>query len=187
MMVPRLFLALLLLPSLAIADESQVVPLWPGGAPGHDGKAGKEKVVEQAKGKGHDRRVSSIHEPSLTVYLPPKEKATGAAVVICPGGGHSVLAIDHEGYEVASWLASKGVAGFVLKYRLAREQGSTYTVEGHALADARRAVRTVRGHAGEWGVDPDARRLDGLFGRWRAGHPGRHKIRGRQARRQRPD
>ena len=154
MMVPRLLLALLLVPSLAIADESQVVPIWPGGAPGNEGKNGKEKVVEQGKGQRHDRRVSSIHGPSLTVYLPPRDKATGAAVVICPGGGHRVLAIDHEGYEVASWLASKGVAGFVLKYRLANEEGSSYKVDVHALADARRAVRTVRARAKEWGVDP---------------------------------
>jgi putative heme-binding domain-containing protein len=154
MMVPRLFLALLLLPNLAIADESQVVPLWPGGVPGQGGNAAKEKVVESGKGKKHDRRVSSIHEPSLTVYLPAREKATGAAVVICPGGGHRVLAIDHEGYEVAQWLANQGVAGFVLKYRLANEEGSTYKVDVHALADARRAVRLVRERAKEWGVDP---------------------------------
>ncbi len=154
MMVPRLLLALLLLPSLAIADESQVVPLWPGGAPGHDGKNVKEKVVESGKGQRHDRRVSSIHEPSLTVFLPPREKANGAAVVICPGGGHRYLAIDHEGYDVGRWLASQGVAGFVLKYRLANEEGSSYKVDVHALADARRAVRLVRGRTKEWGVDP---------------------------------
>ena len=154
MMVPRLLLALLLFPGLAIADESQVVPLWPGGAPGHEGKKEKEKVVELSKNQKHDRRVSSIHEPSLTVYLPPEEKATGAAIVICPGGGHRVLAIDHEGYEVGQWLASQGVAGFVLKYRLANEEGSSYKVDVHALADAQRALRLVRSRAKEWGVDP---------------------------------
>ena len=74
--------------------------------------------------------------------------------MICPGGGHRVLAIDHEGYDVASWLASKGVAGFVLKYRLANEEGSSYKVDVHALADARRAVRLVRGHAQGMGRRP---------------------------------
>ena len=66
---------------------------------------------------------------------PPKEAATGAAVVIAPGGGHSELWMDHEGYRVAKWLSDHGVAAFVLKYRLAREPGSTYTVEGSALPD----------------------------------------------------
>ena len=187
MMVPRLLLALLLLPSLAIADESQVVPLWPGGAPGHEGKNVKEKVVESGKGQRHDRRVSSIHEPSLTVFLPPKEKANGAAVVICPGGGHRYLAIDHEGYDVARWLASQGVAGFVLKYRLANEEGSSYKVDVHALADARRAVRLVRGRAKEWGVDPARVGLMGFSAGGELAILARHEIRGRPARRQRPD
>jgi endo-1,4-beta-xylanase len=98
--------------------------------------------------------VSSVHNPSITVYLPAKEKATGVGLVICPGGGHSNLAIEHEGYNVGKWMADHGIAGFVLKYRLAREQGSTYTIEGHALADTQRAMRTVRARAAEWGVDP---------------------------------
>ena len=154
MTLARLFLALWLIPALAVGDESQVVPLWPGSVPGSEGKKGPEKIVEQSKGAKHDRRVSSIHQPSLTVYLPPREKATGAAIVICPGGGHRVLAIDHEGYEVGQWLAGQGIAGFVLKYRLASEAGSSYTVDVHAMADVQRAIRLVRAHANEWGVDP---------------------------------
>jgi len=149
-----LFVALML-PALGFgADEPPVIPLWPSGAPGSEGKTEPEVVVEQAKNGGHDRRVSRIHNPSLTVYLPPREKATGAAVVICPGGGHRVLAIDHEGHEVARWLNSIGVAGFVLKYRLARTEGAGYKVEVHALQDAQRAIRLVRSRAGEWGIDP---------------------------------
>ena len=124
-----------------------------------------------------DRRVSSIHQPSLTVFLPPREKATGAAVVICPGGGHRYLAIDHEGYDVARWLASQGVAGFVLKYRLANEEGSSYKVDVHALADARRAVRLVRSAGQGMGHRPGARGCDGVFGRGRAGDPGGDEIR----------
>ncbi len=151
MMVPRLLMALLFLPSLAIADESEMVPLWQGGAPGYESKKSQE---EKIAGKAHHRLVSSIHLPTLTVFLPPREKATGAAVVICPGGGHRYLAIDHEGYDVARWLANQGVAGFVLKYRLANEGGSPYKVDVHALADARRAVRLVRGRAKEWRIDP---------------------------------
>ena len=87
-----------------------------------------------------------------------------------------MLAIDHEGYEVAHWLASQGVAGFVLKYRLANEEGSSYKVDVHALADAHRALRLVRSRAKEWGVDPGSRGPDGFLGRWRAGDPGRDKI-----------
>src|SRR2546421_326254 len=72
-----------------------------------------------------------------------------------PGGGHSALWMDHEGYNIASWLSARGVAGFVLKYRLARETGSTYTIEGTSLADTQRAIRLVRSRAAEWGVNPD--------------------------------
>jgi putative heme-binding domain-containing protein len=151
MMVPRLLLALLIAPSLAFADESHVVPLWPGGPPEKDGK---QSVAEKVSGTSHHRLVASIHQPSLTLFLPPKAKATGAAVVICPGGGHRYLAIDHEGYDVARWLAGEGIAGIVLKYRLANEEGSTYKVDVHALADARRAMQLVRSKAQEWNIDP---------------------------------
>ena len=89
----------------------------------------------------------------LTVYLPAKEKASGAGIVICPGGGHSVLAIEHEGHNVGQWLADNGIAGFVLKYRLAREKGSPYKVEEHAYQDAQRALRLVRSKAKEWNVN----------------------------------
>src|SRR5205085_1168869 len=98
--------------------------------------------------------VTNVHNPSLTVYLPTKEKATGAGIVICPGGGHSVLAIEHEGHNVGQWLADNGIAGFVLKYRLAREKGSPYKVEEHAYQDAQRALRLVRSKATEWAVNP---------------------------------
>jgi acetyl esterase/lipase len=98
--------------------------------------------------------VTQVHNPTISVYLPPREKATGAAVVICPGGGHRYLAIDHEGTDIARWATNKGAAGFVLKYRLARAEGSKYKVETHALDDAKRAVRLVRSRAAQWGIDP---------------------------------
>jgi endo-1,4-beta-xylanase len=75
-------------------------------------------------------------------------------VIIAPGGGHRELWIDHEGYAVAEWLSDHGIAGFVLKYRLARETGSTYSVEGTELGDMQRAIRLVRSRAAEWGLDP---------------------------------
>ena len=95
-----------------------------------------------------------MHYPSIYVFLPPKDRATGVAVVVAPGGGHSQLVIDKEGWEIADWLNEHGVAAFVLKYRLARAKDSRYTVAKDALADSARAVRTVRSHATEWGVDP---------------------------------
>jgi endo-1,4-beta-xylanase len=140
------------LTQLSAAAEPSVVYLWPGGAPGSEGKSGDEKVQVQPAG---DHVISNVHKPSVTVYLRSKETATGVAIVIAPGGGHSTLWVDHEGYNVAKWLSDHGIAGFVLKYRLAREPGSTYTVEGTSLADTQRAIRLVKSRAAEWGVDPD--------------------------------
>jgi putative heme-binding domain-containing protein len=154
MTLPRMLLAVLLMPSLAFAQDPKSIPLWSNGAPGSEGKGSAEKSVDSGQGKSQHRRVSSIHKPSITVFLPPKDKATGAAVVICPGGGHRYLSIDHEGYDVARWLNSQGVAGIVLKYRLANEEGSSYKVDVHALADVQRAVRLVRGRANDWDIDP---------------------------------
>ena len=102
-----------------------------------------------------DHVLSNIHTPSITPYLPQPENATGAAVIIAPGGGHRELWVDHEGYAVAEWLSSHGIAGFVLKYRLAREKDSKYTVEGTELADMKRAVRIVRARSKEWGINPE--------------------------------
>jgi acetyl esterase/lipase len=133
------------------AEQNVVVLLWPNGAPGSEGKTAPEKVRITPDG---EHVISSVHQPSITVYLPSKETATGAAVVIAPGGSHVELWVDHEGYAVAQWLSEHGVAGFVLTYRLAREPGSTYTVEGNSLPDMQRAIRLVRSRAAEWGVDP---------------------------------
>ena len=129
-----------------------MVPLWPNGAPGSEGKTAAEAMRIAAPGGDHI--VSSVHNPSITVYL-PKANATGVAVVIAPGGGHSELWMDHEGYNVAEWLSEHGVVGLVLKYRLAREKGSTYTVEGESLADTQRAIRVARSRAADWGIDPE--------------------------------
>ena len=133
------------------ADQNVVVLLWPNGAPGSEGKTAPEKVRITPDG---EHVITSVYQPSITVYLPSREMATGAAVVIAPGGGHAELWVDHEGYAVAKWLSEHGVAGFVLKYRLAREAGSTYTIEGNSLPDMQRAIRLVRSRAAEWGVDP---------------------------------
>jgi acetyl esterase/lipase len=146
------FAAYFLMLASAYAADSQVVYLWPNGAPGSESKTGDEVVHVQAAG---DHVISNVHKPSITVYLPSKETATGVGIVIAPGGGHSTLWVDHEGYNVAKWLAAHGVAGFVLKYRLAREKDSTYTIEGTSLSDTQRAIRLVKSKGQEWGVDPD--------------------------------
>jgi len=144
-------LVLLLMLVRPVLAQQQPIPLWADGAPGSEGKIAPETVRESADG---DRIVSSVHQPSITSYLPQPGMATGAAVVIAPGGGHSELWVDHEGNNVAKWLSGHGVAAFVLKYRLAREKGSTYTVEGDELADIQRAIRLVKSRAVEWKVDP---------------------------------
>src|SRR5437867_5634111 len=147
----RLPAAVLLFTTLVAASEQQEISHWPGGAPGSEGKTDQEIVQGGTNG---ERSVYRINNPSITPYLPPKDKANGAAVIVIPGGGHRVLAIDHEGYNVAQWLSERGIAAFVLKYRLARETNSTYQVEVHALADTQRAIRLVRSRAQEWGIDP---------------------------------
>jgi acetyl esterase/lipase len=128
--------------SLMNAQTNNSFPLWPDGAPGALGSA--EKDV-----------------PTLTAFLPDPDKATGAAVVICPGGGYAHLA-DHEGSVYAKWLNDHGVAGFVLKYRL----GPTYHNPA-MLQDATRALRLVRARAGEWKLDPH--RI-GIMGSSAGGH-----------------
>jgi endo-1,4-beta-xylanase len=139
------------------APDRPVVPLWPNGAPGSEARKN-----EPEKFNASGSNVSNIHHPSMLVYLPAKEKATGCAVIVAPGGGHRNLAIQHEGYNVGEWLAARGIAAFVLKYRLARDEATPqgapqpYTIEGTALADAQRAIRIVRARASEWNVNPSA-------------------------------
>jgi endo-1,4-beta-xylanase len=99
--------------------------------------------------------VCNVHNPTLTPYLPDAGKSTGTAVLICPGGGHSKLCLGHEGYALAEWFRDRGIAAFVLKYRLAREKGSTYTIQDHAMADTRRAIRLVRSRVREWHLEPN--------------------------------
>ena len=134
----------LVLPLLARAQ--QIIPLWKDGAPGFESRRGEPEQHAQWWYK-------NIHNPSLTVFLPPAGKANGTAVVVAPGGGHRELVFNPEGVEPAQYLASLGVTAFALKYRLFREPGSKYTFDNTAQ-DIRRAMRTVRARAGEWHVDP---------------------------------
>lgn len=143
--------ALLLSISLSATEPPASIPLWPNGAPGSEGKTATEVVATSENG---EQRVSSIHNPSITPYLPAKDTATGTAILVIAGGGHRLLAITHEGYNVAEWLAARGIAAFVLKHRLAREEGSTYKIDVESFADAQRAMRMIRSRAAEWHLDP---------------------------------
>jgi hypothetical protein len=147
-------------PSNFVPDPKDypTILLWPKGAPG------SEKYKSQGEGYSLARSsasftddilvVSNVNSPSLTVFLPPKKIATGAAVIVAPGGGFRELWITVEGYRVADWLSQQGIAAFVLKYRLPNEPGSPYSMKD-ALADMQRAVRTVKSRAAEWGIDPN--------------------------------
>lgn len=130
--------------------EPHEILLWPNGAPGSAGKTELQKTRVTPQG---DIVISRVHKPSVTPYLPQSGKAAGVAVIIAPGGGHSELWISHEGYTPAKWLRDHGVAAFVLKYRLAKDSNSTYTVDRDERADIQRAIRLVRSHAKEWGID----------------------------------
>ena len=135
------------MPVVRCLGADVVVPLWEHGAPGFESRRDEPEIAQ-------DYWVRNIHNPSLTVFLPPAEKATGTGVIVVPGGGHRLLVFDAEGRDAAKFLNQLGVAAFVLKHRLAREEGSPYTIEQHARQDAYRAMRTVRHRAVEWGVDP---------------------------------
>jgi acetyl esterase/lipase len=139
----KLFFAIyLLLFCGVVSAQDFTLKVWPDGAPNDNGMTEPEEKYDGV-------RVRNVSEAEMYVYLPGEEKNTGAAVVICPGGGYWIEAMDHEGYEIAEWLKSEGIAGIVLKYRL------PYGNHEVPSSDARRAMRIVRNHAKEWGINPD--------------------------------
>jgi acetyl esterase/lipase len=141
------FFFLVSLLAAKLASAQQVIPLWDKGAPGFESRRDEPEQHQ-------DWWFKNIHNPSLTVFLPPPGKSNGTAVIIAAGGGHRELVFNPEGVEPAQYLASIGVTAFALKYRLFREPGSKYTFDNTAQ-DIRRAMRTVRARAGEWNVNPD--------------------------------
>lgn len=138
----------LMLPLAATAQpQPEVIHLWPNGAPGFEGR---KDVPEEAK----DYWVRNINNPSVTVYLPAKDKANGCAVVVAPGGGFRELVFDAEGRQAAEFLNTLGITAFALKYRLPKEEHSPYSPD-NVREDAYRAIRLVRSRAAEFGVDPN--------------------------------
>jgi acetyl esterase/lipase len=136
---------------LFMAHSQQVIPLYSNSIPNSRQVRDEEKSALNKEGTRIS--LSSVSHPTLTVFLPSKEKANGTAVVICPGGGYAQLAFSHEGIDIAKKLNESGVAAFVLKYRLPSDL-TMVNKEIGSLQDAQRAIQLVRQNAGQWGVNP---------------------------------
>ncbi len=137
---------LLLSGATAFGVEPGTISLWPNGAPGFESRRNQPEQTRNSS-------IINVHNPSVTVFLPPKDKANGSAVLICPGGGHRELVFKGEGTEPAEYMNGLGMAAFVLKYRLARETNSPYSLQKHPREDVQRAMRLIRSRAAEWNLD----------------------------------
>jgi len=144
---------------MACSARSQVVNIWPGVAPGSEHWTQKERTIENTP---LGTVVFNVVTPTLTAYLPERSKATGTGVIIAPGGAFVALAIELEGQNVARWLQERGIAAFVLKYRIMEKRGEGIPANmnmdeagKYGIADGIQALRVVRQHATEWGVSPD--------------------------------
>jgi|SRR5579859_1269163 len=138
--------------------QTQTLNVWPGVAPGSEKWTQKEITEDTPMGT----IVANVVTPTLTVYLPDKSKATGTGAVVAPGGGCVRLAMQHEGFDVASWLRERGIAAFVLKYRIMEKKGEGMPANinfdeacKYGIADGIQAMKLVREHAAEWGVSPE--------------------------------
>ncbi len=130
----------------SLSQTGETIELWPGEVPGETGA--KHPAVQTDNTSRDVVRLTDVTNPLLEVFSPRKGKSNGAAMIVCPGGGYSILAINLEGYEVAEWLSSLGYTAFVLQYRVPDKQ------EG-ALMDAQRAIRIVRNQAEKWNINPN--------------------------------
>jgi acetyl esterase/lipase len=147
---------------VAAAEKPIVVELWPGKPPDETGKIGAEYVRmspkldrKQVEVTEPTRMITNVTKPTITIYRPAKDKDTGTAVLICPGGGYWNLYWELEGEEVAAWANSLGVTGIILKYRVPRRPGEPEREPARRpLQDAQRAVSLVRSKAKDWGIDP---------------------------------
>lgn len=142
--------------ALALALSAQgadPIKLWPGKAPGETKDVGPERYLEAKKGQAEVKRLTDVGAPDITIYSPPKDKNCGTAVVVAPGGGYNILAIEHEGSDVCEFLSKLGVTAVLLKYRVPRREKQM--PENLAMVqDAQRAITLVRSKSAELGVDP---------------------------------
>jgi acetyl esterase/lipase len=145
--------------SFTICLAQKEIPLYPGSIPNSKSVPDQETITK-------DYVVRNVSKPTLSIFLPPKEKATGAAVVVCPGGGYGVLVIGREGYDVAKAYNERGIAAFVLKYRLPNDVAMVEKSIA-PLQDAQQAIKLIRENAGEWNVDP---KKVGIMGFSAGGH-----------------
>jgi acetyl esterase/lipase len=165
----KLSILLILVFGILTARAGDPIGLWPGGMLADKGNFGTEQDVTKPSddlyGGKRVTRISNVSVPTITLYRPAAEKDTGAAVLVCPGGGYQLLSMDLEGTEVCQWLNSIGVTAILLKYRVpAREGAERYTAP---LQDVQRALGLVRYHANEWHIDP--KRI-GIIGFSAGGH-----------------
>jgi len=132
-------------------SQTLTIKLWPDGIPGSITDASYVEKITTVDGR--ITRCERVVNPDLTVFLPAPDKANGAAVLICPGGGYGALAFDHEGNAIAKWLNDNGIAGIILKYRLPSDQIMKDKSTG-PLQDAQEAMRVIRRNASDWKIDP---------------------------------
>jgi acetyl esterase/lipase len=150
-------IAFLLASSHAFPAEPLVVDVWPGKTPGDAGITGEEKsfLYQSEILRAQTRLITNVTKPALTIYSPPRDKNTGTAMLICPGGGYHNLFWELEGEEVAAWLNAQGMTGIILKYRCPRRPGDIKNEPPLGpLLDAQRAVSLVRSRAKDWGIHP---------------------------------
>ncbi len=141
------------------AHAQTTLNIWPGVAPRSENWTQKERVE---KNTPLGAVIFNVVTPTLTVYLPERTKATGTGIIIAPGGAFVALAIDMEGHDVARWLQEKGIAAFVLKYRIIEKRGEGIPPDlnmdqagKYGIADGIQAIKVVRQHAAEWGISPE--------------------------------
>jgi acetyl esterase/lipase len=137
--------------SLSAMAQNETIMLWPAGKIPN---AIPNTLEEKAVTTGGITRLSDVTVPNMVAFIPAKDKATGAAVLICPGGGYGILAYDHEGTDLAAWFKERGIAAFVLKYRLPNEKAMTHQHEV-PLMDAMQGMKMIRKNANKYNVKPD--------------------------------